>query len=515
MSVKKHELIGFASIFDGLKEAFGTFEIQKQNASGKNTGQARIVREERTEKHWKGHLTGKGDSVGIIPINSENKCKWGCIDIDQYNLDHKNLVAKIRDLKLPLIVCRSKSGGGHLFLFCKEWMPAKELQQVLKHLASTLGYSDCEIFPKQVKLQLDRGDVGNFLNMPYYNAESGLRYAFKDDGSAATLKEFFDLYTKYVQTKEQVVALEVDKTGTLPAPDGPPCIQHLCTQGFPEGTRNNGLFNCGVYLRKAFPDTYETELLAYNMKYMSPPLPLNEVNIIAKQLNRKDYAYKCTDAPIKDFCNKELCKTRKFGVGNSANQATLANLRKYASKPPIWFMDVNGEPLELDTDSLLNQNAFQKSCVEQLNFLPPTSSKPMWENRMNALLQNMTETEGSVIETSTDSSIDGAFYEYLEDFCRNMQTAQDKEEILLRRPWTDEEQNLTYFRLRDFENFLKRNRFFDFKTHKIAQRLRDINGEAQVLRIKGRLVRVWVIPAFDKTQTNLEPPDFSDKDAPF
>ena len=169
MSVKKHELIGFASIFDGLKEAFGTFEIQKQNASGKNTGQARIVREERTEKHWKGHLTGKGDSVGIIPINSENKCKWGCIDIDQYNLDHKNLVAKIRDLKLPLIVCRSKSGGGHLFLFCKEWMPAKELQQVLKHLASTLGYSDCEIFPKQVKLQLDRGDVGNFLNMPYYN----------------------------------------------------------------------------------------------------------------------------------------------------------------------------------------------------------------------------------------------------------------------------------------------------------------------------------------------------------
>ena len=248
---------------------------------------------------------------------------------------------------------------------------------------------------------------------------------------------------------------------------------------------------------------------------MSPPLPLNEVNIIAKQLNRKDYAYKCTDAPIKDFCNKELCKTRKFGVGNSANQATLANLRKYASKPPIWFMDVNGEPLELDTDSLLNQNAFQRSCVEQLNFLPPTSSKPMWENRMNALLQNMTETEGSVIETSTDSSIDGAFYEYLEDFCRNMQTAQDKEEILLRRPWTDEEQNLTYFRLRDFENFLKRNRFFDFKTHKIAQRLRDINGEAQVLRIKGRLVRVWVIPAFDKTQTNLEPPDFSDKDAPF
>ena len=510
MSVKK-----FATIFEGLDEAFGTYEVQKTSASGKSTGQARIVREERTSEHWKGHLSGKGASIGIIPINSENKCKWGCVDIDQYNLNHKELISKIRDLKLPLVICRSKSGGGHIFLFCKTWMLAKDLQQVLRHIASALGYSDCEIFPKQIRLQLDRGDVGNFLNMPYYDAEKGLRYAIKDDGTAATLKEFFSLYDKYVQTPEQILALEIDKTKTLPVPDGPHCLQHLCTQGFPEGTMNNGLFNCGVYLRKAFPDTYEAELLNYNMKYMNPPLPLSEVNIIAKQLNRKDYAYKCLDAPIKDFCNKDLCRTRKHGIGNSASDATVANLRKYASSPPIWFMDVNGEPLELDTDGLLNQGAFQKACVEQLNFLPPSSVKPVWEARMNALLKDMTETEGSVIETSTDSSIDGAFYEYLEDFCRNMQTAQDKEEILLRRPWTDEEKNLTYFRLRDFENFLKRNRFFDFKTHKIAQRLRDISGEAQILRIKGRLVRVWVIPAFDKTSTEINPPDFSDKEVPF
>ena len=510
MSVKK-----FATIFEGLDEAFGTYEVQKTSASGKSTGQARIVREERTSEHWKGHLSGKGASIGIIPINAENKCKWGCSDIDQYNLNHKELISKIRDLKLPLVICRSKSGGGHIFLFCKTWMLAKDLQQVLRHIASALGYSDCEIFPKQIRLQLDRGDVGNFLNMPYYDAEKGLRYAIKDDGTAATLKEFFSLYDKYVQTPEQILALEIDKTKTMPVPDGPPCLQHLCTQGFPEGTRNNGLFNCGVYLRKAFPDTYEAELLNYNMKYMNPPLPLSEVNIIAKQLNRKDYAYKCLDAPIKDFCNKDLCRTRKHGIGNSASDATVANLRKYASSPPIWFMDVNGEPLELDTDGLLNQGAFQKACVEQLNFLPPSSVKPVWEARMNALLKDMTETEGSVIETSTDSSIDGAFYEYLEDFCRNMQTAQDKEEILLRRPWTDEEKNLTYFRLRDFENFLKRNRFFDFKTHKIAQRLRDISGEAQILRIKGRLVRVWVIPAFDKTSTEINPPDFSDKEVPF
>jgi hypothetical protein len=97
-----------------------------------------------------------------------------------------------------------------------------------------------------------------------------------------------------------------------------------------------------------------------------------------------------------------------------------------------------------------------------------------------------------------------------------MQTAQEKEEILLRRPYTDEENNITYFRLRDFENFLKRNRFFDFKTHKIAQRLRDINGESCTLRIKERIVRVWSIPAFEETFTDLPTPEFNkEEDIPF
>ncbi len=203
--------------------------------------------------------------------------------------------------------------------------------------------------------------------------------------------------------------------------------------------------------------------MRYNMEHFEPPLPLAEVNVIARQLQRRDYAYKCNDAPINDHCDRERCLTRRYGVGNVGTAATVANLRKYNSKPPIWFMDVNGEPLELDTDALQNQGSFQKSCIEQLNVMPPTVSKPVWENRVAALLRDMTETEGGVIEASTDASIDGAFYEYLEDFCRNMQTAADKEEILLRRPWTDEENDLTFFRLKDFESYLKRQRFLNLK----------------------------------------------------
>ena len=510
MSVQK-----FIEIFDGLQEAYGTFKIEKESATGKMQGKAAVIRESRTTVLWENHLKGK-TGIGIIPINNADECQWGCIDVDQYPLDHKVLVQKIRKMKLPLVVCRSKSGGAHCFLFTKQFIEAKDMQKALQCMASALGYGESEIFPKQIKLHLDRGDVGNFLNLPYFNAEEGLRYAIQDDGTSATLEEFFELYEEHVQTLEQVIALQVVKTNEKQLlADGPPCLQILCTDRISEGGRNNGLFNIGVYLRKAFPDSWESEILSYNMQYLDPPLPLNEVNIVAKQVQRKDYAYKCSDAPINAHCNKELCHTRKFGVGSAVQGASIGNLRKYNSTPPVWFMDVNSEPLELDTEGLMNQTAFQKACMEQLNFMPRSVSKQVWESRISTLLTDMKDNESAIVEVSQDASVSGQFYEYLEEFCRHMQQAADKEEILLRRPWTDEEINRTYFRLKDFENYLKKNKWFEYKSHRIAQRLRDINGESTVLKIKGRSVRVWVIPAFDAMNIEIDPPQFETKEAVF
>jgi hypothetical protein len=240
------------------------------------------------------------------------------------------------------------------------------------------------------------------------------------------------------------------------------------------------------------------------------------VNIVAKQLERKEYAYKCSDSPINSHCNKDLCRTRKFGVGAAVSGASVANLRKYNSTPPVWFMDVNGEPLEMDTEALMNQMTFQKACMEQLNLMPRSVAKQQWESRISTLLNEMKDNESAIIEVAVDASTSGQFYDYLEEFCRHLQVAQDKEEILLRRPWTDEEQGITYFRLKDFENFLKKNKFFEYKSHRIAQRLRDINGSSVVLKIKGRAVRVWQIPSFDTSDIDIDTPTFGNEHkAPF
>ena len=55
-------------------------------------------------------------------------CKFGALDIDTYPIDHVSLDKKLRKLKIPCIVCRSKSGGAHIFFFLSDWMNAGEFR---------------------------------------------------------------------------------------------------------------------------------------------------------------------------------------------------------------------------------------------------------------------------------------------------------------------------------------------------------------------------------------------------
>jgi hypothetical protein len=435
------------------------------------------------------------------------------VDIDQYPLDLAGLVKKVRTLNLPLVVCRSKSGGAHVFLFTTVPVSAYDMQKYLKNAAALLGEAGREIFPKQTEILVERGDTGNFLNLPYFGGDDGLRYGIKDDGTSASMEEFYVMYDKYVQTPPLAFP-EEPKQAEHPIKDGPPCLQALCAQGFPEGTRNNGLFNVGIYLKRAVDGGWEDKLMEHNMKYFDPPLGMSEIQLITKQLQKKDYKYKCKDAPINSFCNSGLCRTRKFGVGADAPDAPqLSSLSKYNSEPPLWFLDINGKRVELETDSLFNQMAFQKACIEKINTLPPTLRKQDWENMLNALLREMVELE-QVIEASGDTSISGKFSDLVEEFCTHLQQAMDRDEILLGRPWTNEDEGKVYFRIKDLEAFLRRNNFVGLSAPKMAQRMRDLGGEPFSLFLKGRTTRTWRLPMFERQDAPFETPEMK-KGTPF
>jgi hypothetical protein len=508
------DITRFKAIFSGLDIAYGTYKIESSRGDGKQAGKAVVVRKPPTDDLWVKHLEGVEPSLGIIPIRADNSCVWGCIDIDQYPLDHTGLVKKIRSLELPMVVCRSKSGGAHVFLFVKEPIPAAEMQRFLKAGAALLGEAGREIFPKQSEILVDRGDTGNFLNLPYFGSDQTMRYAIKDDGTAATLEEFYGLYDQWVQPTELKFP-EEPKQPDHPIKDGPPCLQALCSQGVPEGTRNNALFNIGIYLKKVHPVNWDNALSEHNFKYVSPPLPNNELQIIIKQLHKKDYRYKCKDAPLNSFCNSGLCRTRKHGIGAHGPDAPqMSSLSKYNSEPPLWFLDINGKRIELDTESLFAQAAFQKACVEKINLLPPTLRKQDWEQLLNALLKEMVETE-QITEASEDTSITGRFNDLLEEFCTHLQQAMDRDEILMGRPWTDDEEAKTYFRMKDLEAHLVRNNFKGMTAPKMAQRLRDLGGEPISLFLKNRAARCWRIPRFNRQDAPFDTPEQRTSRSPF
>ena len=68
-----------------------------------------------------------------------------------------------------------------------DFVEAKKLRNKLVELAGELGYADCEVFPKQIEIRADRGDTGNFLNLPYFNGSDSFRYALDDRGDSCTL----------------------------------------------------------------------------------------------------------------------------------------------------------------------------------------------------------------------------------------------------------------------------------------------------------------------------------------
>ena len=234
--------------FEGSKVAHGTTTVGRIGRNGKADADSRIVRQALTVEIMQGHIDGE-QGVGAIPINEENKCKWGALDIDIYDLDHNELQQRIQKLKLPLLHCRSKSGGAHLYLFLKEYEQAKVVREYLLEMAVALGHSGCEIFPKQDTILAERGDVGNFINLPYFNADLPRRYCFNSKVEAMEIDDFIKAIHKNTVPVSKLEGLRSNNNKPRKLlSDAPPCLQHLFRDGPSGEERNKKLFMLGVFV---------------------------------------------------------------------------------------------------------------------------------------------------------------------------------------------------------------------------------------------------------------------------
>lgn len=488
----------FHELYQGLDRAHGRYKLTGGfNEAGKAQGRAETVNGPYTVALWLAHLMGQ-QGLGVIPIQDEGTCWWGAIDIDVYPLDLEKLEDDIRAKQLPLMVIRTKSGGAHCTMFMTEATPAKLVRSKLYEFALALGYPGVEIFPKQVMLA-SKADMGNWLNMPYFNYKETERYGlFKHQ--PLTAEQFVELAQKIRIAPEQLQDIEVALEGDFE--DGPPCLQMICKSGVPEGTRNNTVFAMGVYSKMRYADDWEDQLHEMNRKFVTPMLKAQEVQLITKSLGRKEYFYPCNKAPLISHCNKDLCRKREFGIGQGADEFSLnmGSLTKITTDPPIWILDVEGVRLQLDTEDIMMQERFRKQCMMSINKLPPRIKAPDWEKLVREKLETV-----EILEAPEESRRSSRINQHAYQFIANTPVAKVLDEVRLGRPFLDKATDTILFHGDALIRYLE-NHGIKAEPRSIWASLRDTGAEfGAVMTSKGRLP-VWKIKKELLPDINLDMP---------
>ncbi len=284
--------------------------------------------------------------------------------------------------------------------------------------------------------------------------------------------------------------------------NGPPCLQTLHQLGFPSGSNKDALFNIGIYLKKRYPDDWETYMMTFNL-HLKPPLSDDLVEATTKSLKKKDYNYTCAKAPICNHCNKILCRTRMFGIGQEEWSIAIdpSSVFKVLTDPPFWIIGINGHRINLTADDWSSQTLFAKKCMEHTDYYPGKLSSGRWRETVNSILETATP-----ITPPPEASPSGELEYYLEQFCTVMAQAETREEILTGKPFTED--GYTHFRSADFKKYLEAQHFRALAGVKLYAALRKYGVDDKQLRIGEQNVRVWFVKEFKYATPEIKPRSF-------
>jgi hypothetical protein len=386
--VEQDSVAQFAALYAGLTRAKGRYVLTSNPSQAvvgeKAKGKATTISETVTTDDYAKHLSGE-IGLGIVPIRDDGTCVFGAIDIDQYTgIDHAALVQKAAAEEVPVSVCRSKSGGAHVYMYLAEpGVLAPELIDYLKKLRTLLGIDirkAREIFPKQAK---QSGGIGNWINLPYFGNTP--RKAIRSDGTEYSLEEFLATVTR-IDPKSLTITAKDDQ---LVLSELPPCLESLMNSGVPAGMRNEALYNFAVFATKKFAVDRPKVLsmvAALNLRACHPPLSQVEMATTIDSVLRHEYNYKCTQSPILEVCNKPLCATRPYGPPASPRPGGLPEIEKIEirgdeNNETVFYVKLAAFPksIECTSRTLMDYESFKRAALDTLHSMLPVVRQRDWD----------------------------------------------------------------------------------------------------------------------------------------
>jgi hypothetical protein len=316
-----------------------------------------------TQDAYKEHLNG-GKGLAVTPITNtptaRNVCYYAVVDIDVYGgTDFRWLVKRLYDVGFKFAAFRSKSGGLHIYFLFANPEPAEQVIAMLLRLVEIYGLSrlfvsaknksKVEIFPKSAVL-IPGDKQSNGLFLPFYNNGKGSKQNMltAEGKSVAIMKAMPVIESMLTSVKAVNVTL-----GRLPYSDAPYCIQMILLTGAlaENDGRNNFLFAVALYMKLAQQKDFETSLQEAN-NCLEVPLEDDEVHTICMSAMSKDWPLPgwCKKEPLCSYCDRKLCKERKYGVGRERNNfvsnVELGKLVRMLAEEPYYLWEMRPEGAE-------------------------------------------------------------------------------------------------------------------------------------------------------------------------
>lgn len=436
-----------------------------------------------TIEDWERHLCGDVGLV-VVPVREDGTCLFGAIDIDDYTVSLSDLDDQVGRV---LVVCRSTSGGAHLYAFLSRPERAGPLREQLRRIAASIGHPRAEIFPKQDRI--DGDNKGSGISLPYFRGNETDRYAVKQ-GLTKDVAEFLYHAEAKATTVEALSALAASQPGdsgarqTADQSDAEERLRMRCAAIVDAaGADANKQLTAGAFdIARYCRDVGMTEAEARSQ-------------MLAAWLMRKP------------GCEKEFAGVwaREFDAGTRKGSPALKCggglpsierlLIEADDGDVVWHVQIDGTFVSMTVPEAMDQRKFNNCSMAQIGrAFHIVKDRNRWIDHVN---EAASRAEYIGLDRGTTAAEE--FLDALDEFLMNRHRGENREDLLLGRPWEDEVRGLHFFRIKDLQAHLVTrrlaNRFATEPARRVGKRIRELGGEPAEMTIKDKRVSLFCVPA--------------------
>jgi hypothetical protein len=348
----------------------------------------------------------------------------------------------------------------------------------MRRLSASLGYSGCEIFPKQTKLLVEQGDCPSWIYLPYggqgrditgdpifpeqgcmndmgnlMEIDAAMRWCM---GKRIGYKQFMDIFaaekaadangkSKGKKRPDRIWEKEETHQDTIDAMfwDGPVCLRVLTRAPVGQGHQNHFLTQCGIFLLKKY-ENWGDALSWVNYNILTPVGDPEKLRDMIKRLPTQKYDYLCHDEPMQTYCDAHGCRMKKYGVGADGHGGSYPDLGMTIinRNPRIFIVSVGNSRWMMSAGELLNFNSFQTKFLEAGLSVPALRKKDEHIRWVNAELEKAVKVEPSIAMRTNAAELE-LLIPFLSSHIRVNVQQGDREEDIVR---LDEKEKKVYIK---------------------------------------------------------------------